>query len=503
MLPNEHLSPQNIPMSIRLRLTVVYAAILTGFFLCFGVFSYFVARSTLLTAVDSTLETTTFRVVDAAKVFNAGELTLLKFPDDMDTFQTSTVFMMAINRDGEVLANSPNLSNFAGVLDTTMLDSLEPSYSDVTHSGKRLRVYTYPLIIQQDNVQQLIGHLQVAQLLDNYYDALSRLGMALALTGGVVFIFFLFLGTMTTHSLLRPLGEITAVALQISRADDLGRRLPDSGRRDEIGYLTMALNQTFERLERVFRTQQRFLADVSHELRTPLTTVRGNVDLMRRMGEYDPELLDIVRDETDRMTRLVGDLLLLARADGGSIPMSREPLEVESILIDVYRQMQSLQEERQVGIEIKDITAVRAIGDADRIKQLLIILVDNAMKYTPTGGVVTLALTRDERQAYIAITDNGPGIPSQHIPFIFDRFYRVDKARSRAQGGSGLGLSIAKWIADVHGGRIVVTSTVGAGSTFTVVLPAMPEEGAADLLLEGDDEGGTGELSTLSSGVAG
>ncbi len=462
-------------MSIRVRFTIFYTLILTGFFLCFGVFSYIIARATLLTGLDATLENTAEQVIASAEVFNQGDITLLRFPEDMDVFQTATLFMMAINEQGEVLAHSSNLEDFDGVLDASTLTTAEPTFSDVSHFNQPIRVYTYPLVLQNSDTQIRIGYLQVAQLLDSYYEALYQLGLVLGLTGGIVFFFFLFLGMITTRSLLRPLGEITAVALQISRADDLGRRLPDDGRRDEIGHLTLALNQTFERLEKLFRNQQRFLADVSHELRTPLTTVRGNIDLMRRMGEYDPELLDIIQDELQRMTRLVGDLLLLARADGGSLPISRLAIDLETTILDVYRQVQPLQTEKNVQVRLGQLTPMRIIGDPDRIKQLLLILVDNAIKYTPAGGEVLVSLARVGNTAVVSVTDNGPGIDVQHIPFIFDRFYRVDKSRTRAQGGSGLGLSIAKWIADVHGGSIRVESKLREGSTFIVTLLAVPQ----------------------------
>lgn len=463
-------------MSIRLRLTVVYTAILTGFFLCFGLFSYFVARTTLLSAVDETLRNTALQVLGETEAFSSGDMMLLTFPENMNIFQAATIFMLVVDQEGEVLTRSPNLQKFEGVLDPQALSLTEATYSSVTDYGRPLRVFTYPIQIQRGNSSQIIGHLQLAQPLDSYQSALNRLGAILALTGGGVFFFFLFLGTLTTHGLLKPLGEITAVALQISRADDLGRRLPDNGRRDEIGHLTMALNQTFERLEKLFRAQQRLLADVSHELRTPLTTVRGNIDLMKQMGEFDRESLDIMQDELERMTRLVGDLLLLARVDGGSLPVSRVPLELDTILFDVYRQVQLLRQNKEVDVVIEEVVPSRIEGDPDRIKQLVLILVDNAIKYTPPHGKVTLSLTRTEHEASLSVTDTGPGIGPEHLPHVFDRFYRVDKARSRELGGSGLGLSIAKWIAEAHGGTIQVKSTLGQGSCFIMRLPALEDE---------------------------
>jgi signal transduction histidine kinase len=284
----------------------------------------------------------------------------------------------------------------------------------------------------------------------------------------------LFLGAILTHQLLKPLDDITAVALKITRTDDLSRRLPDSGRRDEIGRLTMVLNQTLERLERLFHARQRFLADVSHELRTPLTTIRGNVDLMRRMGEADPETMDVIQDELKRMTRLVDDLLLLARADTGGLPIQQKPVELDNVFLDVYRQVSSI--DQGVRVELKEVDQVCVLGDQDRLKQLILNLVDNAMKYTPSGGKVSLSLAKSNGDARIVVADTGIGIPAEDLPRIFDRFYRVDKARSRNMGGSGLGLSIAYWIARAHGGDIQVSSVVGEGTEFRITLPTIREQ---------------------------
>jgi signal transduction histidine kinase len=272
-----------------------------------------------------------------------------------------------------------------------------------------------------------------------------------------------------TSSLFRPLEDITTVARQITRADDLSRRVPHSSRTDEIGDLARAFNQTLERLERLFRSQQRFLADVSHELRTPLTSVRGNLDLMRRFGEYDEESMIVIQDEMERMSRLLGDLLLLARADTGGLPLRREPVELDNVLFEVYRQISRI--EKTVTVELTAVDQAMILGDEDRLKQLLLNLVDNAIKYTQPGGMVRLSLAQDGGWAQLVVSDTGIGIPAEDLPHIFERFYRVDKARSRAQGGSGLGLAIAKWVVQAHGGAIKVDSAVGMGTTFTVTLP--------------------------------
>ena len=168
------------------------------------------------------------------------------------------------------------------------------------------------------------------------------------------------------------------------------------------------------------------------------------------------------------MTRLVGDLLLLARADSGGLPLELKVVELDNVLFDVYRQMSLVQ--RKIKVELTAVDQVVVLGDSDRLRQLLQNLIGNAIKYTPDGKI-SISLSKENDWAIIEVIDTGLGIPAEDLPHIFDRFYRVDKARSRAQGGSGLGLSIAKWVTEAHGGEIKVTSQVGEGTTFTIRLP--------------------------------
>jgi heavy metal sensor kinase len=456
-------------VSIRLRLTILNTLILLTALVLFGLAVYFVLQATLLAQIDDNLQSVAVQVRSETQALALRDATFLSIPDELDVFQSGSIFITIINVRGEVIARSDNLANFDRVLDPAGRTQ-ENTFTTVVYGDQTLRVLTMPLFVEAPDGRALIGHLQVARLID-IYPALDRIKLTLVLTGMGAVTFSLLVGVIIINNLLRPLDNVTALALQITRADDLSRRLPDTGRRDELGTLTMVMNQTLERLERLFRAQQRFLADVSHELRTPLTTIRGNVDLMHRMNSADPTMLDIIRDEVQRMSRLVGDLMLLARADSGGLPIHRTAVALDTVLLDVYRQARHLAPEAE--IVLQDVDQVSVLGDADRLKQLILNLVDNAVKYTPAGGRVTMSLAQVDGRAEIQIADSGIGIPESDLPLIFERFYRVDKSRSRAQGGSGLGLSIAKWIAQAHSGDIRVTSQVGQGSVFTVVLPVM------------------------------
>jgi signal transduction histidine kinase len=462
----------------------------------FGWSVYVISRAALVDDVDKGLANIALKLREETKAFVLGDVAVLSLPaEELDIFQSATNFFVILNTKGEILARSQNLADYDVVLDPGGMKTTE-YYRTVVHDDQHLRVLTEPLIVEKDGIRTLLGHLQVARLMENEA-VLQQLRIILIFTGLAAVSLSLFLGAWLTHRLLKPLDDIAAAAHQITRADDLSRRLPDPGRRDEIGRLTMVLNQTLERLETLFHSRQRFLADASHELRTPLTTIRGNLDLIRRMGDAEPEILDDVQAELERMTRLVDDLLLLARADTGGLPLHRHPIELDNIFLEVYRQVQSL--DSPVQVSIQEVDQVCVLGDADRLKQLLLILVDNAIKYTPAGGEVLMSLSKNDHYAIIEVSDNGVGIPAADLLRIFDRFYRVDKARTRNPGGSGLGLSIARWIAVAHGGDIDVQSTVGEGSTFSVKLPILNEQERSKRMMQAEEHLGTAALEVGQS----
>jgi len=274
---------------------------------------------------------------------------------------------------------------------------------------------------------------------------------------------------------LAPLDVVTETAQAINRADDLSRRIPYKGpETDEVGRLIQSFNQTLERLENLFTSQRRLLADVSHELRTPLTVIKGNVDLMRRMRQLDDESLSSIDQEAGRLTRLVGGLLLLAQAESGKLSLDMKPLELDTLLLEVFQEMRVLAGGK-VKLKLGDIDQAMVKGDRDRLKQVFVNLLGNAIQYTPQGGEVLMSLAKVGEQVRIIVRDTGPGIPAADLPFIFERFYRAEKSRTRGKtSGFGLGLSIAQWIVENHGGSVEVQSREGVGTTFAVWLPLLP-----------------------------
>lgn len=455
-------------MSLRARLTLLYSSILGGILLLFGALIYLLVGAFLLDEVDRTLRETVNGIITNSRVSSVGELNVLTLPS---LELSSSVHVQYWDRNGRLQMTSPGIREFTQPLDTNNLTSPKPVTRDVYNSQFHLRVLTVPL----ETGGRPVGVLQAATNL-TIVDAIrsSLLGLLVFLT----ILSMMLAAAVSWFSIgqaLSPLETVTDTAEQITSADDLSRRIPYSGpANDEIGTLIRAFNRTFERLENLFTAQQRFLADVSHELRTPLTVIKGNADLIRKFGP-DDESLDSIKDEADRLTRMVGDLLLLAQAESGKLPLNLRTVMLDELLTDVFQEMRVLAGEK-VHLKLTDIDQVTITGDRDRLKQVFINLVSNAIHYTPTGGDVYLGLSKSQEMARVIIRDTGPGIPVTDLPHIFDRFYRGEKSRTRSKlGGFGLGLSIANFIVDSHGGRIEVNSQEGRGTTFAVYLPL--EEG--------------------------
>jgi signal transduction histidine kinase len=269
--------------------------------------------------------------------------------------------------------------------------------------------------------------------------------------------------------------DLTETAQAITHSRDFAHRIPIPPHRDELRRLAVTFNEMLASLAGAYQAQQRFVADASHELRAPLTAIQANLELLEQVPDMSPadrqEAVAEASREAHRLTRLVADLLTLARADAGSV-VRRQVVDLAPVLHEVLREARHLAREQQVILGPLEPACVE--GDPDRLKQLLLILVDNALKYTPPGGQVTLELGRNATQAEVVIRDTGVGIGAADLPHVFERFYRADPARARDPGGSGLGLAIARWIVDQHGGQIGLTSTSGQGTTVTVRLPLAP-----------------------------
>ncbi|HEU0027915.1 MAG TPA: ATP-binding protein [Ktedonobacterales bacterium] len=343
------------------------------------------------------------------------------------------------------------------------------------------------------SAQQVIGVVLVAKSQDDVNNALSTL-LRILLVGELIAIFCATLGGwLIAENGLRPIATITRAASAIARnasGADLGTRVAYRGAKDEVGELVSTFNDMLAAIQETAGAQRRFVADASHELRAPLTTIRGNLELLRQahdLPEHDRSaLLDDAYLEAERMTSLVSDLLLLARVDAAAashgrgeadlreqLTGRRELVEIDQLAMDLLRagQAQLRVLHKQIRLSVTTLAPVRVMADPGQLRQLGMILLDNALKYTPNGGQIRIAVTQTGPLASLTVSDTGIGISREDLPHIFERFYRADRARERDEHGSGLGLAIAQWIAEAHQGEVKVESEAGRGSTFTVLLP--------------------------------
>ena len=452
-------------MSLRLRLTILYST-LTGFILLiFGMSIFLLVNFLLNDQIDTILTNTADGVINRIRVNSEGELVLFELPS-LDL--TANVYLQILDTEGNIEYASAPLRSLSQPIDPSAVDRRTQMFSETYIGEIHLRVLTVPLKAEGRE----IGLLQAAYN-TGIADATRSILIRIILMTTLVSVAIAAAASwLSIERALAPLASVTETAQQITSADDLSRRIPLSGpENDEVGRLVLAFNATLERLEHLFSSQQRFLADVSHELRTPLTVVKGNVDLMRKMGCTDDESLASIEEEADRLTRLVSNLLLETQADTGKLPLRFTAVELDTLLLDVFKKMKVLARDR-VHIRITDIDQVQVNGDRDRLEQVFINLISNAINYTPQGGEVFLSLAVMGENARILVRDTGVGISKDDLPHIFERFYRAEKSRSRKiHSGFGLGLSISNWIIEHHKGRIEVDSSEGKGTTFAIYLP--------------------------------
>lgn len=457
-------------MSIRFRLTLLYSAILALTLIAFSAALYFtVARVTFAVIED--------RLADEAQglVVSRG-FQLDRIGYYHNRFADPQTYIQTVRVDGQVADRTVNLGDFVLPLSEAGWQACKrgQAWSETvpTESG-RLLVYSRPVWGQG----QVDGILQIARSLVEHDQSLNTL-RGILLSGSLVATLTTFgLGWVLAGAALRPINRITQTAQAIGAERDFNRRVSHAGPNDEVGQLTTTFNamltelqSAYRQMEQTLHAQRRFVADASHELRTPLTTIRGNLGLLERQPPISAEdrvavIADTV-EECDRLIRLVNNLLVLARADSG-LALRQAAVPVKPFIEELCRQTRLLAPDRQVQCDNAPDLAV--VADRDALKQVLLILLDNAINYTPPHGTITIATAVTDGRIAIHIRDTGPGIPASTLPHLFERFYRVEASRTSA--GTGLGLAIAKELVEAQGGALTVESQLGQGSQFTVTLP--------------------------------
>lgn len=455
-------------MSLRARLTLFYTLTVGGILLLLGSAVYITVSITLTREMDAALRRAVVMVISDARASKIGLLDQIILPvldQDVD------VYIQFWNADGQLESSSINLSGRNEPLDDQAISAVSPALRNIYIGETRWRVLTVPIKVSGQD--RRVGTIQAGMNMAVIEQTQQVLMTVLIVGCLIAMVVAALAGWFSIRQALSPLETVTQTALRITRADDLSHRIPYSGPPDdEVGQLIHAFNQTLERLENLFNTQRRFIADVGHELRTPLTVIKGNVDLMRRMNCTDEESMSGIENEVNRLTRLVEDLLLLAQAESGKLPMAKRTVELDTVLLEVLQQMRILAKNKQ-SLKLADIDQVLVCGDRDRLKQVIVNLVGNALKYTSAGGEVIVKLGKEDNRAFLSVSDDGPGIPPEDMPHIFERFYRGEKSRTRSMDGKGfgLGLSIAYWIVRNHEGQINVAPRQPKGTVFTVWLP--------------------------------
>ncbi len=369
-----------------------------------------------------------------------------------------------------ILAGSPPVS--VGDANDAVLSRFDATaapdgLSDTLVAGVRVRAYA-------GSVPRIAGaRLVVAASMSAFDASLGGLGLVLGVMGLLGVALAVGVGWVISAGALRPIARMSETARAIALSRGFARRIDvrDDGR-DELSELGRTFNQMLASLDDAYRRQQRFVADVSHELRTPLTAIQGDLDLLARgllPADDAAATLAEARRETRRLARLIDDLLVLARADAGPQPFVARPVQLDEIVMEVFRELRGQAGPR---LRVVDLDAALVQGERDRLKQLVLILADNALSYTPAPGEVRISLRRDASETVLTIEDEGIGITPETAARAFERFYRGDEAQRLDPGGTGLGLSIARWIVDRHGGTITLEPRAPCGSRATVRVPA-------------------------------
>ena len=456
---------------IRLRLTLWYVLLLAIILAAFAAGVYLLLRHSLYQNLDESVQSRAGALVnvvqlddaEASLTIRAGSVTsgqrerfirLFDAAGDVRFVETSGEHQIPVDRG----AVSAALAGRPTTRSTRYIDD-----------DDRIRVAVVPVVRQG----AVVGALEVGEPEEDVVETLSSLLLVMGIAYPVALALAGFGGMFLAGRALSPIDSITTAARDITAEDLSGRlelRLPD----DEVGRLARTFDEMIARLDDAFRRQRQFAADASHELRTPLTVIKGQIDVSLQR-DREPEayqgVLRAVNEEVDRLIRLAGSLLTLTRADGGQIPLAFEAVDVGDLVAGVVEQLRPAAGDQGVDLRLDTGPPVTMEADQDLLIQLMLNVLDNAIKYTPNGGLVNAGWGTNGQRVELRVRDTGPGIAAEDIPYVFDRFYRADKARSRAAGGVGLGLAISRWIAEAHGGSIHVVSTLGEGSTFTVSLP--------------------------------
>lgn len=475
------------PASIRVRLAGWYFAIFAATFALYGIGILLAMRASVNAILDDELRTR-LEGVQRFMVRHDPSVSLEEMQDEFrehSGLRPGGDLLQVSDAQGRWLYRSASIREYQ--IELPALDSSVPRYETLDVSGHRLRVLSAGLVVSGRRYTAQLG-APVAEA----YDILQRFQWVLIVSVPLVLAAASAGGYWLSRRALAPVDDITRAARLVSE-HNLSNRLAVPAAADELRRLTLTFNDMLGRLEAAFKRITQFTADASHELRTPVALVRTAAQLSLRRERDDPEYRDALHqilDEATRMTVLIDSLMTLARVDSGAETLRFALHDIASVVREACLRSEPLAASKQIRLE-RSIPGrpITVIADANTLQRLFLILIDNAIKYTPNGGRVRVGLEPASDEVVVRVEDTGIGIAEEDRAFIFDRFYRADKARSREAGGAGLGLSIARWIAAAHRASIRVESAPGQGSTFEFRIPrnAAGSSSVVERDMTGDD----------------
>lgn len=457
-----------LPLGVRWKLTVWYGVVLAVVLAVFSLAVYWTMRHQMMERIDQGLREELGDV--RSEVTRAADAATLSQWLERRFGRHEGIDFQITRADGSRLFVSDRLAGKSFPLPDPTSDLSEPVYASVASGpAERWRV----VAVRVRGPDGLLT-VQVARPLDDFEHESGELLTVLLLTGPLMVLVTLAAGYFLARRALDPVRRMADTARQIS-GDRLGQRIAVDNPDDELGGLAATLNDMLDRLERSFAEMQRFTADAAHELRTPLAVIRNEAEVALRQprtGEEYGRVLENLLEEAVRLGQMADQLLFLSRQDAGLNPPMRDDVPLAAVLLNVVENMRPVAQEKGVALVLAANPACRVRGDENQLRRVFYNLIDNAIKYTGPGGTVTLSSRLDGEMADVSVEDTGIGIPAEHLPRIFDRFYRVDPSRTGDTGGTGLGLSICRAVVQAAGGSVVTSSVEGRGSVFTVRLVA-------------------------------
>ena len=461
--------------SIRSKLTAWYVLLLGIILVLFSILLFFFLSKRLNESVDSSLTLSARIVARSTQISNSRT----PFPG-LDLFFDQ---FMGFGRDKsyKIYDGSGNIGSLSKNFDGSQFPLSDIAYSAALKGGTSyetfiisdnhpIRVITMP-VIRNGKLANLV---QVGTSKKVVVDTLKNLAIILWTAVPSVLLLTALIGRFIARRALKPVAKITQTAKDIGSGANLSQRIPVPEVKDEIGELALTFNSMMDRLESSFSQMRQFSSDASHELRTPLTVLKGQSELTlgkeRKPKEYQ-EVISSNLEEIQYMSKVLEDLFMLSKSDENQIALDYESVDLKLLIEEICRHAQIIASEKNIKIITAYIERIQVYGDPVRLRQMIWNVIVNGIKYTQPDGEVTISLQEKKDIALITIQDNGIGISNSDLPLIFNRFYRVDKARSREEGGTGLGLSICKFIVDAHKGSIDIESTLGEGTKFKIKLP--------------------------------